>query len=350
MYSPMDEPPVLEVSNLRTVFRTRQGEVEALNDVSFDVRSGETVALVGESGSGKSVTALSVLHLLESTGNIIGGRVLFDGRDITHLPEREMRAIRGKDISMIFQDPATCLDPVFTVENQLREVLSIHTKQTKAEARKTSLELLRMVRMPDPENRLRSYQHQLSGGQRQRVMIAMALALEPRLVIADEPTTALDVTVQAQILDLLSMLQERTHSALLFVTHDLGVVAEVADRVVVMYAGQVVEQGPVRSVLRDPQHPYTKALLNSMPGRLAGTGERLGAIEGVVPSLFDMPPGCRFAPRCPRAFEPCADNVPPLDDLGEQRQARCWLHSTSPDPFASTGPTSVSVTSSRVRR
>lgn len=226
---------------------------------------------------------------------------------------------------MIFQDPATCLDPVFTVENQLREVLDIHGKQSKAEAREQCLELLRMVRMPDPESRLRSYQHQLSGGQRQRVMIAMALALRPRLVIADEPTTALDVTVQAQILDLLAQLQEETHSALLLVTHDLGVVAEVADRVVVMYAGQVVEQGPVRSVLRDPQHPYTEALLGSMPGRLAGTGERLGAIEGAVPSLFDMPTGCRFQPRCRHAFEPCAAQEPPLEALSGERDARCWL-------------------------
>ena len=344
----MDEPPVLEVRSLRTAFRTRQGEVEALDDVSFDVRSGETVALVGESGSGKSVTALSILHLLESTGSIVDGEVIFDGRNITYLDERDMRKIRGKEISMIFQDPATCLDPVFTVENQLREVLDIHTKQTKAEARQTALELLRMVRMPDPENRLRSYQHQLSGGQRQRVMIAMALALRPRLVIADEPTTALDVTVQAQILDLLALLQEETHSALLLVTHDLGVVAEVADRVVVMYAGQVVEQGPVRSVLRDPQHPYTQALLGSMPGRVAGTGQRLGAIEGVVPSLFDMPSGCRFAPRCPQAFDPCATSVPSLDDIDDNRQARCWLH-TSADAWSSSATTSVSVTS-RVTR
>ncbi len=308
--------------------------VEALNDVSFVVHPGETVALVGESGSGKSVTALSVLHLLESTGSITGGSIWFDGQNITDLDEGDMREIRGKDISMIFQDPATCLDPVFTVENQLREVLNIHANMSKSEARDTSLELLRMVRMPDPESRLRSYQHQLSGGQRQRVMIAMALALRPRLVIADEPTTALDVTVQAQILDLLAQLQEETQSALLLVTHDLGVVAEVADRVVVMYAGQVVEQGTVREVLRTPQHPYTKALLNSMPGRLAGTGERLGAIEGAVPSLFDMPSGCRFAPRCPSAFDPCAANQPSLDDLGGNRQARCWLH-TTPDGVAS---------------
>ena len=343
----MDEPPVLEVRNLRTVFRTRQGEVEALNEVSFDVGSGETVALVGESGSGKSVTALSILHLLESTGSIVDGRVIFEGRDITHLPEREMRRIRGKEISMIFQDPATCLDPVFTVENQLREVLDIHTKQTKTEARETALELLRMVRMPDPENRLRSFQHQLSGGQRQRVMIAMALAMRPRLVIADEPTTALDVTVQAQILDLLTVLQEETQSALLLVTHDLGVVAEVADRVVVMYAGQVVEQGPVRSVLRDPQHPYTRALLGSMPGQVAGTGERLGAIEGVVPSLFDMPSGCRFAPRCSQAFEPCVTQMPPLEHLGDDRETRCWLHTNSDDWSSSASTTSVVVSGRR---
>ena len=260
-----------------------------------------------------------------------------------------MRRIRGKDISMIFQDPATCLDPVFTVENQLREVLAIHSDLSKSQAKERALELLRMVRMPDPERRLRSYQHELSGGQRQRVMIAMALALEPKLVIADEPTTALDVTVQAQILDLLTMLQDQTQSALVLVTHDLGVVAEVADRVVVMYAGQVVEQGPVRSVLRDPQHPYTQALLDSMPGRVAGTGKRLGAIDGVVPSLFDMPAGCRFAPRCPKLHEPCVELMPPLDDIGEARQARCWLH-TTPETWFGSGGGSVTTTGSLTSR
>jgi oligopeptide/dipeptide ABC transporter ATP-binding protein len=320
---------VLAVRSLRTRFRTRLGAVDAVSDVSFDIGAGETVALVGESGSGKSVTALSILHLLDETGDIVSGQLVFDGRDITHVPERQMRRIRGAEISMIFQDPSTCLDPVFTVENQLREALTVHGKVSKANARKRAIELLEMVRMPDPEGRLRSYQHELSGGQRQRVMIAMALALRPKLVIADEPTTALDVTVQAQILELLKMLQSETGSALLLVTHDLGVVAEMADRVVVMYAGEVVEQGDVRQVLHDPQHPYTRALLRSMPGQ-ATVGGRLTAIDGTVPSLFDMPTGCRFHPRCPDAFEPCAEHPPELTELTEERTCRCWLHTPAP--------------------
>jgi oligopeptide/dipeptide ABC transporter ATP-binding protein len=335
--------PVLEVRNLRTTFRTRQGPVDAVSDVSLAVHSGETLALVGESGSGKSVTALSVLHLLESTGSITAGEVLFDGRDITHLGETEMRELRGRDIAMIFQDPSTRLDPVYTVENQLREIMTIHGKVSRSQARARALELLRMVRMPDPEGRLRSYQHQLSGGQRQRVMIAMALALHPKLIIADEPTTALDVTVQAQILDLLKKLQRETGSALVLVTHDLGVVAETADRVVVMYAGQVVEQGPVADVIRNPQHPYTEALLASMPGNVAGTGQRLGAIEGAVPSLFDMPTACRFQPRCPVAFERCAQSEPPLWDLGPGRASRCWLRHPDHGGGIGSGPVLVPV-------
>ena len=330
MVSPSGQQPVLNVDELKTRFDTRLGTVEAISGVSFSIDQGETVALVGESGSGKSVTALSILQLLESTGQIVDGSILFNGEDLTELSEREMREVRGRDISMIFQDPATCLDPVYTVENQLVESLTIHGTMTKEAAKSRALELLRMVKMPDPETRLRSYQHQLSGGQRQRVMIAMALALSPRLVIADEPTTALDVTVQAQILDLLRMLQADTGTAILFVTHDLGVVAEIADRVVVMYAGNVVEQGSVRQVLKDPQHPYTKALLSSMPGTVAGSGERLNPIDGVVPSLFDMPSGCRFAPRCPDAFERCTEAQPDLFELSERRRSRCWLKEPEP--------------------
>lgn len=321
---------VLEVDGLKTRFETRLGVVEAISDVAFRINAGETVALVGESGSGKSVTALSILQLLEDTGSIVAGSIMFGGQDLTSLGEREMRDVRGKDISMIFQDPATCLDPVYTVENQLVEALTMHGTLDRAEAKSRALELLQMVKMPDPETRLGSYQHQLSGGQRQRVMIAMALALSPKLVIADEPTTALDVTVQAQILDLLRLLQDETGTAILFVTHDLGVVAEIADRVVVMYAGNVVEQGTVREVLKDPQHPYTSALLSSMPGVVAGTGERLTPIEGVVPSLFEMPSGCRFAPRCAKVHERCTVEQPNLFEVSERRRSRCWL--AEPEP------------------
>ena len=319
------EVPVLDVNSLKTRFDTRLGEVEAVSDVSLQIMPGETVALVGESGSGKSVTALSIMRLLESTGWIAGGSVLLNGQDLTQLSHRDMRAVRGRDISMIFQDPSTCLDPVYTVEAQLVEALTIHGDFNAADAKAEALALLRRVHMPDPESRLRSYQHQLSGGQRQRVMIAMALALNPKLVIADEPTTALDVTVQAQILDLLRVLQEETGTAILFVTHDLGVVAEIADRVVVMYAGNVVEQGTVRQVLKDPQHPYTEALLRSMPGLIAQSGGRLEPIEGAVPSLFDLPTGCRFAPRCQYRFDRCEQEAPELLEIGDQRQSRCWL-------------------------
>lgn len=319
----MDEA-VLRVRDLRTQFRTRSGTVDAVENVTFEVRRGETVALVGESGSGKSVTALSILQLLESTGSISNGSIEFLGRELVGLSERELRSIRGREISMIFQDPSTCLDPVFTIEDQLVETLTIHGKR-KSEAKARALELLQLVRMPDPEARLASFPHELSGGQRQRAMIAMSLALNPQLIIADEPTTALDVTVQAQILDLLRLLQKETGAAVLFVTHDLGVVAEIADRVVVMYAGQVVEQGSVRDVLKDPQNPYTAALLASMPGMVAGTGARLTPIEGVVPSLFDMPVGCRFGPRCPHEWSECRTAAPPLVPFGNQRESRCWL-------------------------
>lgn len=316
--------PVLRIRHLRTRFRTRLGDVDAVDDVSFDVHRGETVAVVGESGSGKSVTALSVLQLLDSTGSIAHGSIEFIGHDLVGIAERELRALRGRDITMIFQDPATCLDPVFTIEDQITEALEIHGTPS-SEAKDRALELLRMVRMPDPQARLSSYPHQLSGGQRQRAMIAMALAMNPKLIIADEPTTALDVTVQAQILDLLRSLQRQTGAAVMFVTHDLGVVAEIADRVVVMYAGQVVEQGSVRDVLKNPQNPYTKALLASMPGLAASTGQRLQPIEGVVPSLFEMPTGCRFAPRCAFGWDRCRDAAPPLIAVEGNRENRCWL-------------------------
>ncbi len=316
--------PILVVKDLRTEFRTRAGTVQAVSDVSFEVSPGETMALVGESGSGKSVTALSIMRLLDDTGSISNGSITFDGRDLASVSEREMREIRGREIAMIFQDPSTCLDPVFTIEDQLSETLRIHG-YAKKQCRGRALELLRMVRMPDPETRLRSYPHQLSGGQRQRAMIAIALALDPKLIIADEPTTALDVTVQAQILDLLRDLQTETGTAIVFVTHDLGVVAEIADRVAVMYAGKIVEQGPVWHVLRSPKNPYTTALLRSMPGAAATANQRLSPIDGVVPSLTEMPTGCRFGPRCAHVWDHCVENDPPLVTVDIQRQSRCWL-------------------------
>ena len=271
--------------------------------MSFEVRRGETVALVGESGSGKSVTALSVLQLLESTGSIADGSIEFAGRELVGLSERQMREVRGRDISMIFQDPVHLPRPGLHHREPAGRGPHHPRDRPVPRPERRALELLRMVRMPDPETRLHAYPHELSGGQRQRAMIATALALNPQLIIADEPTTALDVTVQAQILDLIRTLQAETGAAVLFVTHDLGVVSEIADRVVVMYAGKVVEQGSVVQVLKDPRNPYTSALLASMPGAVAGTGQRLTPIEGVVPSLFDMPHGCRFAPRCPRAWD-----------------------------------------------
>ena len=321
----MAREAVLTVDRLKTVFRTRQGPAEAVSDVSFDIRRGETVAIVGESGSGKSVTALSVMRLLESTGRVAAGSIVFNGTDLASLTEDDMRKTRGREIAMVFQDPITCLDPVYQIGHQIREALNIHEDLSHAEAHARAVELLKMVGIPDPEQRLRNYPHQMSGGQRQRVMIAIALACRPKLLIADEPTTALDVTVQAQILELMSDLQKETGASMLLVTHDLGVVAEMADRVVVMYAGKVVEQGPVDDVLQNPQHPYTEALLKSNPGLVTDRAQRLTAIEGTVPSIFDMPVGCRFHPRCPYAWDTCVNEEPPLLELGEDRRSRCWL-------------------------
>ncbi|MBK5223663.1 MAG: ABC transporter ATP-binding protein [Acidimicrobiia bacterium] len=318
--------PVLEVEHLAVSFDTRYGMAEVVSDVSFSLAAGETVALVGESGSGKSVTALSIMRLLDTGGRITGGRVRLEGRDLTELTEREYRAIRGQQIGMIFQDPTTCLDPVYSVGHQIVEALQIHTDLSKREAKARAVELLDMVGIPDPGRRVRSYQHELSGGQRQRVMIAMALACSPRLLIADEPTTALDVTVQAQILALLQRLQADTGTAQLLITHDLAVVAEMAERVVVMYAGNVVEQGPARQVLHDPQHPYTRALLKSMPGAATDRTERLAAIEGTVPAPSNMPRGCRFAARCDHAMPRCVAEAPVLAEWRPNHETRCWLH------------------------
>ncbi|TWE28434.1 ABC transporter ATP-binding protein [Prauserella muralis] len=321
----MHGSPLLEVSNLRVRFPTRHGRVEAVSDMSFTVAEGETVAIVGESGSGKSVTALSVMGLLNS-GSIESGSIRFRGEDLTAAEPRRMRQIRGEEIAMVFQNPMAALDPLYTVGNQVAEAIRIHRDVSAAEARARAVELLREVGLPDPERRARSYPHELSGGQQQRVVIAIALSCNPALLIADEPTTALDVTVEAQILRLMRTLQADHGTALLFITHDMGVVAEMADRVVVMYAGKVVEQGTVEQVLREPQNPYTLALLRSIPSPDISRDTLMPAIRGSVPSLLDTPSGCRFHPRCPRVLDRCVREEPPLAALPGQRDSRCWLH------------------------
>ncbi|MGE3513120.1 MAG: ABC transporter ATP-binding protein [Vicinamibacterales bacterium] len=314
---------MLDVSHLTTVFDLPSGPVAAVDDVSFTVGSGETLGLVGESGCGKSVTALSIMRLVQLPGRIGGGAVRFNGRDLLTLSEREMRRVRGAEIALIFQEPSTALNPVFTIGDQIAETLLVHRRATRSEAHARAVDLLEMVHIPQASARVRDYPHQLSGGQRQRVLIAMALACRPSLVIADEPTTALDVTIQAQILDLLRDMQAQLHLSILLITHDLGVIAEIADRVAVMYAGRIIEHGPVRQVLRQPQHPYTRGLLASMPGRTKG---RLTAIHGSVPSLGALPAGCAFHPRCPDRFAPCATAVPPDVTVGPSHGARCYLH------------------------
>ncbi|MEU4452655.1 ABC transporter ATP-binding protein [Nocardioides sp. NPDC023903] len=302
-------------------FRTGGGTVEALNAVDLWIDAGETVAVVGESGSGKSVTALAVLGLL-GNGRVSGGRITWDGRDITGADNHDMRSVRGKDISVIFQDPMTSLDPLFTIGHQLVEAYRIHHDVSKKKARERAVELLDLVGIPEPETKFKAYPHQLSGGQRQRVMIAGALACDPRLLIADEPTTALDVTVEAQVLALIRDLQDRTGVGLMLITHDMGVVAEMADRVVVFYAGQVVETGTADEILDRPQHPYTQALLDAIPRRDTPRDAEMPAIPGTVPALNEMPSGCRFVSRCSEAGPECEASQPLREVAG--RQVRCW--------------------------
>jgi oligopeptide/dipeptide ABC transporter ATP-binding protein len=315
---------LLVVDHLTTVFDLPGGSVPAVDDVSFEIRPGETLGLVGESGSGKSVTAMSIMRLVQPPGRITGGRVLFQNHDLLSFSQREMQRIRGAAIALIFQEPATAMNPVFTVGDQIAETLIVHGRASRREAHAQAIQLLRSVRIPNPESRVSDYPHQLSGGMRQRVMIAMALACRPALVIADEPTTALDVTIQAQILDLLREMKSAFGLSLLLITHDFGVIAETADRVAVMYAGRIVESGPVRAVLRSPQHPYTRGLLASVPD---GTpGKRLRAIEGAVPQLGSVPPGCAFNPRCPDRFGPCTGAPPPDYLAAPDQTAKCYLH------------------------
>ncbi len=320
--------PVLEVANLRTVFFTRNGLVRAVDDVSFTVGAGEVLAIVGESGCGKSITALSLMRLIPSPpGRIVSGTVKLDGRELLTLPEEEMRRVRGNKMGMIFQEPMTSLNPVLTVGEQIAEAVRLHQDLSPKAARDKAVELLRLVRIPEPAQRAKDYPHQLSGGMRQRAMIAMAVSCNPRVLIADEPTTALDVTIQAQILDLLLRLQQETGTAIILITHDLGVVAETAQRVVVMYAGRKIEEAPVETLFADPRHPYTRGLLASVPrlASLSGTpAERLAEIPGMVPALTALPPGCAFAPRCARADDRCRAAYPDYTAQGEAHFTACW--------------------------
>jgi oligopeptide/dipeptide ABC transporter ATP-binding protein len=323
---------LLSVRNLATSFPTEDGVLRAVDGISFDVPKGSTVALVGESGSGKTVTSLSIMRLVPSPGEVTAGEVLFGGENLLALPERTMRSLRGRKISMVFQEPMTSLNPVYTVGSQIAEVIRVHQKASRAEARRKTVEMLKLVGIASPETRIDSYPHQLSGGMRQRVMIAMALACEPELLIADEPTTALDVTIQAQILDLLRKLQSKLQMSIVLITHDLGVVAEVAQHMVVMYAGRIVEQGPVRELFGAPKHPYTEGLLKTLPppdrSRARGSVHRparLPTIDGAPPDLLHPPSGCRFHDRCAYAEDVCRAGEPTLSPIDSERSSRCFF-------------------------
>jgi oligopeptide/dipeptide ABC transporter ATP-binding protein len=325
-------PPeiLLDVRDLRTYFHVMDGTVPAVDGVSFSLERGRTLGIVGESGSGKSVTALTVMRLLDiPPAEIVSGEIWFDGKEILSMPLEEMRKLRGAEMAMIFQEPLTSLNPVFTIGDQIAEQVELHLKVSAKESRDRAIESLALVGIPSPERRVKQYPHEMSGGMRQRVMIAMALSCEPKLIIADEPTTALDVTIQAQILELLKSIQDRTDSALLLITHDLGVVAEMVNDAIVMYAGQVVEQGSVEQVLLEPKAPYTMGLLESIPTP-EKRGARLEVIKGVVPSPFNLPPACRFEPRCPYAWEACSEIEPPLvaTKRGNGQLARCHLETS----------------------
>jgi len=320
---------LLEVKNLSTHFPTRAGLVRAVDGVSFYVDRGELLGLVGESGCGKSITALSVMRLIAPPGKIVAGEVLFEGKDLLKLSDAEMRQMRGDDIAMVFQDPMTSLNPVYTVGEQIAEALRLHRKLSRQQARQATIEAMREVAIPDPVRRIDDYPHQLSGGMRQRIMIAMALACNPKLLIADEPTTALDVTIQAQILELLDDLRKQRDLAVLLITHDLGVVAEVADRVAVMYTGRIVEESPVDELFARPKHPYTEGLLRSVPKLTSEhviKHERLETIEGTVPRATELPPGCHFAPRCSHRMPRCTEGEIPLYNLEGGVSVRCVLY------------------------
>ncbi len=328
----MTESPahLLEVRNLKTYFYTYEGVAQAVDGASFFIDKGEALGIVGESGCGKSVTASSIMRIVpEPPGKIVDGEIHFQGLDLTRLSQKQMRRIRGNRIAMIFQEPMTSLNPVFTVGDQIAEMFVLHKQMSKREALDAAVEMLDRVQIPAPQRRVGEYPHQLSGGMRQRAMIAMALSCDPELLIADEPTTALDVTVQAQILDLMNHLKEEFDTAIQMITHDLGVIAEMADRIVVMYAGRVVEEAATIELFQHPLHPYTQGLLGSIPvlgSRTAGEQRRLDEIKGMVPSLYDLPDGCKFEARCPHAMPVCVEREPELSAINEQHAVRCWLH------------------------
>jgi oligopeptide/dipeptide ABC transporter ATP-binding protein len=320
--------PLLKINGLKTHFHTYEGTIRAVDGVDFCIEKGETIGLVGESGCGKSVTALSILGVIpQPPGRIVEGKIVLEGEDLLTFSTQEMRSIRGKDISMILQDPMTNLNPVFTVGEQIAEAIRLHSSANRKEVTNKTVKMLEMVGIPSPRQRIKEYPHQLSGGMRQRVMIAMALSCNPKLLIADEPTTALDVTIQAQILELMATLKEELGMAILLITHDLGIVAETAQRVIVMYAGNIVEETEVQELFGYPTHPYTKGLLESVPrlDHAATEKRKIEPIPGVVPNLLDLPPGCKFAPRCTYAMSLCKEKAPPLFEKKPGHKVRCWL-------------------------
>ncbi|MCR4606356.1 MAG: ABC transporter ATP-binding protein [Oscillospiraceae bacterium] len=317
---------LVDIKNERLSFFTPAGEVKALNDVSLYLEDGEVLGIVGESGSGKSVTSYSIMGITADPGRIIGGTVEFNGHHIEKLSEKEMRKIRGKEVSMIFQDPMTSLNPVYTIGNQIEEAILLHTDKSKAEARERAVELLRLVGINEPEKRIKQYPHELSGGMRQRVMIAIALACEPKLLIADEPTTALDVTIQAQILELIMELKEKLGMAVILITHDLGIVSSMCDRIAVMYAGKVIECGSTDDIFYTPKHEYTRGLLRSVPRLDEKESQRLVAIEGTPVDMLNPPAGCPFAPRCPKCMKICLREMPPYTYFSDIHYSACWLN------------------------
>lgn len=316
---------LLEVRNLETSFFTDAGEVKAINGISFNVEAGKVLGIVGESGSGKSVTAYSIMQILENTGKIVGGSIKYDGEELVNAPESTMRRIRGNKISIIFQDPMTSLNPTYTIGRQLMEGILLHTKRNRKEAEKRALEMLEMVNVNEPKKRLKQYPFELSGGMRQRVMIAMALACEPDILIADEPTTALDVTIQAQILDVMQGLQKELGMSIIMITHDLGVIAQICDEVIVMYAGRICEQGTADEIFYNPRHEYTKGLLKSLPS-VSTMGKKLESIKGTPIDLLNMPQGCAFAPRCTKAMKVCLRELPKRQVINEDHFATCWMN------------------------